>query len=118
MSNLLFKNKVCGQKRPSKVGNAETVTHILITSSKIRIQVDSSPRSEVTPSHYWVDTYTSSWSPKGQGHCSMSIGPLFPEIRLFQNLTLKIQGQGLGQDQTQRSYLRPRIQLICLLFIS
>ena len=27
---------------------------------------------------------------------SMSIGHIIPEIRLFQNLTLKIQGQGHG----------------------
>ena len=32
---------------------------------------------------------------------SMSIGHLIPEIRLFQNLTLKIQGQGHGWGQVE-----------------
>ena len=31
---------------------------------------------------------------------------------------IKIQGQGHGQDQTHWSHLRPRVQLICFLFIS
>ena len=34
------------------------------------------------------------------------------------NFTLKIQDQGHGQCQTRWSHLRPRIQSICLLFIS
>ena len=50
--------------------------------------------------------------------CSMSIGPPIPEIRLFQNLTLKIQGQGHSQGQTRWLHLLLRIQSICLLFIS
>ena len=41
--------------------------------------------------------------------CSMSIGPRIAEIRLFQNLTLKIQGHGHGQGQTQWLHLMPRI---------
>ena len=47
--------------------------------------------------------------------CSMSIGPPIPEIWLFQNLTMKIQGQGHGQGQTQWLHLMPRIKSICLL---
>ena len=34
---------------------------------------------------------------------SMSIGHLIPEMRLFQNLTLKIQGQGYGSGQSWKS---------------
>ena len=56
-----------------------------------------------------------SWMPP---FCSMSFGPPIPEIRLFQNLTLTIQGQGHGLGQTQWSHLRPRVQPICILFIS
>ena len=33
-------------------------------------------------------------------------------------LTLKIQGQGHGQGQTQWSQLSPRVQSVCLLFVS
>ena len=33
-------------------------------------------------------------------------------------LTLKIQGQGHGQGQTRWSYLSPKVQSICLLFVS
>ena len=47
----------------------------------------------------------------------MSIGPSIPEIRLFQNLTLKIKGQGHGQAKNQWLHLMLRIQSICLLFI-
>ena len=50
--------------------------------------------------------------------CSMSIGPPIPEIWLFQNLTLKIQVEGDGQDQAQCLHFMPRIHLICLLFIA
>ena len=58
-----------------------------------------------------------SWS-RMNPFCSMSIGPPIPEIRLFQNLNLKIQGQSHGQGQTQWLHLMPRIQSKCLLFIS
>ena len=63
--------------------------------------------------------------------------PCHSEIQLFQNLTkkihgqghvcgqrssscltFKIQGQGYGQGQTQWSQLSPRVQSICLLFVS
>ena len=33
-------------------------------------------------------------------------------------LTLKIQGQGHGQGQTRWSHLSPRVQSVCLLFVS
>ena len=42
--------------------------------------------------------------------CSLSIGPPIPEIGLFQNLTLKIQGQGHSQGQTRWLHLLLRIQ--------
>ena len=43
---------------------------------------------------------------------SMSIGPPIPEMRLFQTLTLKLQGQGHGCGQMARSDRRPRIKLL------
>ena len=49
---------------------------------------------------------------------SMSIGHPIPDIRLFQILTLKLQGQGHGCGQRARSYSWPRILLTRLLFIS
>ena len=49
---------------------------------------------------------------------SMSIGGPISEKRLFQTLTLKLQGQGNGCGQRERSYSRPSILLICFLFIS
>ena len=59
-----------------------------------------------------------SWMTESHPFCSVSIDPPIPEIQLFQNLTLKIQGRGQGQSQSHWSYLRPRVQSICLLFIS
>ena len=41
-----------------------------------------------------------------------TIGPAIPEIQLFKNLTLKIQGQDHGQGQTHWSHLKPGIQSI------
>ena len=40
------------------------------------------------------------------------------DIRPFQTLALKIQGQGQGYDQRVMSHDQPSIQLICFLFIS
>ena len=50
--------------------------------------------------------------------CSFSIDPPIPEIGLFQNLTLKIQGQGHSQGQTRWLHLLLRIQSKRLLYIS
>ena len=50
--------------------------------------------------------------------CSLSIDPHIPEIGLFQNLILKIQGQGHSQGQTRWLHLLLRIQSKRLLFIS
>ena len=44
----------------------------------------------------------------------VAIGPLLAEIQEIPYLTLKIQGQG----QTRWSHLSPRVQSICLLFVS
>ena len=57
--------------------------------------------------------------------------PSHSEIQPFQNLTMKIhgqghlcgqwskfKGQGYGQVETHWSHLRPGVQLICLLFVS
>ena len=49
---------------------------------------------------------------------SLSIGCPIPEIRLFQTLTLKLQGQGHGCGQRAKSYSQPSILLICFHFIS
>ena len=73
------------------------------------------------PSHYPVYPPIPPWSHKGHNHghewstLSMSIGP---EIRLFQILTLKNQGQGHMCGQRERSHSWPSIQLICFLFVS
>ena len=42
---------------------------------------------------------------------SLSIGRPIPEIKLFQTMTLKLQGQGHGCGQRARSYNRPSIIL-------
>ena len=43
---------------------------------------------------------------------------IFCWIYLIRYLTLKIQGQGHGQGQTRWSHLKPRVQSMCLLFVS
>ena len=48
----------------------------------------------------------------------VAIGPFLAEISQILYLTLKIQGQGHGQGQTPWSHLSPRVQSICLLFVS
>ena len=48
---------------------------------------------------------------------SMSIGHPIPEIRLFQTLALKPQGQGHGCGQRPRSYSWPSILLTSFFFI-
>ena len=48
----------------------------------------------------------------------VAIGPFLAEIWQILYLTLKIQGQGHGQGQTRWSHLSPRVQSICLLFVS
>ena len=83
------------------------------------------------PGLYLVDPYTWLLPPP---LCNVN-RPSHSETQLFQNLTMKIHGQGhvcgqrsrsrfnfkiqgYGQGQTHRSYLRPRVQSICLLFVS
>ena len=88
------------------------------------------------PGHYLLDPYTWPWSPNGHGHGHEwptatpfvhANRPSHSEIQLFQNLTMKIHGQGhmCGQRsrsrltfkiQTHWSHLRPGVQSICLLF--
>ena len=48
----------------------------------------------------------------------VAIGPFLAQIWQILYLTLKIQGQGHSQGQTRWSHLSPRIQSICLLFVS
>ena len=74
-----------------------------------------------TSTHPTMDTHRSwSWSWMMDLHpfCSMSISPPIPQIRLFQTLTLKLQGEGHGCGQRARPYSQPSIQLICFLFVS
>ena len=58
-----------------------------------------------------------SWMDDSHPFHSMSISHPIPEVRLFQTL-IKLQGQGHGCGQRARSYDRPSILLIRLLFIS
>ena len=97
--------------------------------------------------HYPIDPYTTPWSPKGLGHGEEWPTPIWSplyNVNLLSHswdtaikkmtmkilgqchmcgqgsrshLTLKIQGQSHGQDQTHWSPLRPRVQSICSLFI-
>ena len=48
----------------------------------------------------------------------VAIGPFLAEKQQIPCLTLKIQGEGHDQGQTELSHLRPRVLLICLLFVS
>ena len=48
----------------------------------------------------------------------MSIGRTIPEIRLFQKLTLKLQGQGHGCDQRSMSHIIPSFEPMHFLFVS
>ena len=50
--------------------------------------------------------------------CFTAIRSSCHKINQIRYLTLKIQGQGHGQGQTQWSHLGPRIQSICLLIVS
>ena len=89
--------------------------------------VDGTPTSEITlvtiryihpPHHGHTNQYHGH---QGMTHilfipCQSAIP--FPEIRPFQTLTLKLQGQGRGCGQRARSYSRPSVLLTCFLFIS
>ena len=48
----------------------------------------------------------------------VAIAPFLAEIKQILYLTLKNRGQGHGQGQTRWSHLSPRVQSICLLFVS
>ena len=63
------------------------------------------------PSHFEIQLFQNlTMKIHGQGHvCGQ---------RLRSCLPLKIQGQGHGQSQNRWSHLNPRFQSICLLFIS
>ena len=50
--------------------------------------------------------------------CFVAIEPFLAEIKPNRYLALKIQGQGHGQGQTRWSHLKPRVQSMCLLFVS
>ena len=78
------------------------------------------------PSHDTVHPPTPPWLPIGHNHGhewsihipfrSVSISPPIPQLRLFQTLTFKLQGQGHGCGQ--RSKTKQSAQyLICFLFV-
>ena len=48
----------------------------------------------------------------------VAIGPFLAEILQILYLTLRNIGQGHGEGRTQWSHLNPRVQSICLLFVS
>ena len=52
-----------------------------------------------------------SWMIDSHPFCTKSISPPIPEIRLFQTLTLKFQGQGHGCGQSAQPYNWPSILL-------
>ena len=75
--------------------------------------VNGTPTSEVTlvtiryiyPSHHGHTRSISwPWMDDSQSFCTMSISPPILEIRLFQTLTLKLQGQGHECGQRARSW--------------
>ena len=84
---------------------------------KIRL-VDGTPTTEFTPVDL-VDPYPRPWSSNGHGHghewptvtplCNVN-RPSHSEIQLFQNLTMKIHGQGHACGQRSRSCLTLKIQ--------
>ena len=94
--------------------------------------VHSMPTSEVTWSlsgrslHFTNRSWLWSWMTDSHPLCLMSIGPPIPEIQLFQNLTMKIHGQGHVCSQKWRLHLTLKIQdqgqglefNRCLLFVS
>ena len=59
-----------------------------------------------------------SWMIDSHPFRSMSISLLIPQIRLFQTLTLKLQGQGHEWGQRSRSHSSPSIQPMHLFFVS
>ena len=72
-----------------------------------------------TSAHPSMVTQVISWSmDDSHPFHTMSFGCPIPEIRLFQTLTLKLQGQGYGCGQRAKSYIQPSILLIRFLFIS
>ena len=87
------------------------------TNKEIRY-VDGTPTSEVTPvttqyihppHHGYPRSQSWSWMVDSQPFLSMSIStptPI-PQIRLFQTLTFKLQGQGHGCGQRARPYSHP-----------
>ena len=73
-----------------------------------------------TSTHPTMVTHSSwSWSWMMDSHPFhfMSINPI-PQIRLFQTLTLKLQGHSHGWGQRSRSHDSPSIQLMRLFFVS
>ena len=90
------------------------------------------------PSHYLVDPYTWPWSPNGHDHGHE--WPISPPILRYNYFKIwpwksmvkvicvvkgqchiwpsRFKGQGYCQVQTLWSHLRPRVQSICLLFVS
>ena len=113
----------CCLMAPSPYLNQRWLTHLYDPVAFISGQfdkktryVDGTPTSEVTPvtiryirpSHHG---HTRSWMDDSHPFRSMSISHPIPNTKLFQTLTLKLQGQGHGCGQRARSYNRPSIIL-------
>ena len=105
-----------------------------LSLSKTR-RVDSTPISEVTP--FTSLGHQSSWMNDSYPFCLMSISPPIPEIHLFENFILKINGRYhacgqsylkvwpwtskvkvMTQGQNWWLHLRSIVQLICSFFVS
>ena len=80
-----------------------------------------SPRSlsgtSIHPTMLTQKSISRSWMDDSHPFRSMSVSHTIPEIRLFQTLTLKLEGHSHGCVQRARSYSRPVISLIRFIFI-
>ena len=126
------------RKWPGLSETAVLVHHNELDESTARRQLKSPQSLSGRSIHLnLVTKWSWSWSWMTYCHllCGMSIDPPNSEIQLFQNLTMKIHGQGhvwgqrsrsrlkfkghgYGQVQTHWSHLRPGVQSICLFFVS
>ena len=94
---------------PVHTENAQpTVVVLKLDMSTARRRLKSPRSLSGTSDHLSISW---SWMDDLHPFRSLSIGRPIPEIKLFQTLTLKLQGQGYGCGQRARSYNRPSITL-------
>ena len=101
-----------------------------VISTSLKSDMSTAHRRLKSPqSLYGASTYiaTAPWLPMGHGHEWSTHSPFVPcqsahpppiQRRLFQTLTLKLQGQCQGRGQRSRSNSSPSIQPMHLLFVS